>query len=369
MFFASRGASSGSIAPRNAWNADGAAAQLLQLVNARAVEILESTRGEIMARGAMRAVHPDDREALTLRARRRLAGEPVEERITLRLALRGRPIKWLELGDATVPLDGRLGLLVYFLDVTERHQAELDTHNALERQQELNALRSRIVAMTSHEFRTPLATILSSQDLLRHYHERLPVAERMELLGVIEAGVHRMTRMLDRVLLLGKAEAQMLEFRPTEIDLQALCATLVEEARCVEGGAHSSVLLDFEALSTGQHYDEKLLRHILGNLLSNALKYSPQVGMVRLQVRVQDDATVFEVTDEGIGIPSAELPHLFESFHRASNVGSIAGTGLGLAIAKNAVELHGGTIAVTSDEGHGTRFSVRLAAQQSQSGT
>ncbi len=337
-------------------------------VNARAADILESTRGEIMARGAMRAVHPEDRAALTERARRRMAGEPVAERIELRLVLRDRPVKWLELGDATVPWDGRLGLLVFFLDVTQRHQAELDTRNALARQQELNALRSRFVAMTSHEFRTPLATILSSQDLLRHYHERLPPAERLELLGVIEAGVHRMTRMLDRVLLLGKAEAHMLEFQPVEIDLRALCETLVEEARSLEGATHGSVLLDFEAQSGGHHYDEKLLRHILGNLLSNGLKYSPQGGMVCLQVRVQDDAAVFEVTDEGIGIPAAELPHLFESFHRASNVGSIAGTGLGLAIVKNAVDLHGGTIAVASREGQGTSFTVRLGLHPSQAG-
>ena len=329
-------------------------------VNARAAEILESTRGEIMARGAMRSVHPDDRAALTERARRRMAGEPVPERITLRLLLKGRPVKWLELGDATVPWDGRLGLLIFFLDVTERHQAELDTHNALERQQELNALRSRFVSMTSHEFRTPLATILSSQDLLRHYHDRLPSAERMELLGVIEAGVHRMTRMLDRVLLIGKAEAQMLEFQPAEIDLQALCVELVEEARSMDGGAPGTVQLDFLGQMPGQHYDEKLLRHIVGNLLSNALKYSPEGGLVRLQVTTEGSQTVLEVSDQGIGIPAAELPHLFESFHRASNVGSIAGTGLGLAIVKNAVDLHGASIAVFSQEGKGTRFVVRF---------
>ena len=107
-------------------------------------------------------------------------------------------------------------------------------------------------------------------------------------------------------------------------------------------------------------YDEKLLRHIFGNLLSNAIKYSPQGGRVVFEVRREEGATVFRVADQGIGIPPDEIAHLFESFHRASNVGSIPGTGLGLAIVKNAVEVHGGHIAVESRLGAGTTFTVRL---------
>ena len=106
--------------------------------------------------------------------------------------------------------------------------------------------------------------------------------------------------------------------------------------------------------------DEKLLRHIFGNLLSNALKYSPDGGTVRFSIHARDGGAKFEVTDQGIGIPEEELPHLFSSFHRASNVGDIAGTGLGLAIVKNAVDKHGGRISVTSARGQGTCFSVWL---------
>lgn len=114
---------------------------------------------------------------------------------------------------------------------------------------------------------------------------------------------------------------------------------------------------------TGQGlYDEKLLRHIFSNLLSNALKYSPGGGQVGFRVRREEDATVFEVTDQGFGIPPGEVAHLFESFHRASNVGAIQGTGLGLAIVKNAVEKHGGGIEVKSRLGEGTTFTVRLPA-------
>ena len=294
------------------------------------------------------------------RVRHRLAGLELPERCQVRLELAGKPVKWLELGDTMVPWDGGQGLLVFFLDVTQRHEAELDSRSAVERQRELNDLRSRFVAMTSHEFRTPLTTILSSQDLLKHYNERIPEPERLEILGIIETGVHRMTRMLDRVLLLGKAEAHMLEFKPGQLDLRALCRELVAEATHHQPDNNCTVRTDYSAAPPDGLYDEKLLRHIFGNLLSNAIKYSPEGGEVGLKVFADGAQTVFEVSDRGIGIPADEMGHLFESFHRASNVGDIRGTGLGLAIVKNAVELHGGTIAVRGNEGRGTVITVRL---------
>ncbi len=334
--------------------------QHVVFVNERATEILESSRDEIVAHGVIGRVHPDDRDRLTERVRHRLAGLDVPDRCQARLALPGRPVKWLEVGDTLVPWDGGQGVLIFFLDMTQRYQAEQDTRTALARQQELNDLRSRFVAMTSHEFRTPLATILSSQDLLKHYHERLPEGERAELLDIIAAGVHRMTRMLDRVLLLGKADAQMLEFQPRQIDLRAVCEDLVSEACNAPQPSPCTVVLDWGGEAPGQLYDDKLLRHIFNNLLSNAIKYSPSGGRVQLRVVADGAHTVFEVTDEGIGIPADEIAHLFESFHRASNVGDIHGTGLGLAIVKNAVDLHRGTVTVHSGDGKGARFTVRL---------
>lgn len=330
--------------------------------NARAAEILEAGRDDLLANGALQHVHPDDRSGLVARLRARLAGEALPDRVEVRLQRPGRTDRWLELGDTAMTWDERQGLLIFFLDITARKQAERDTAAALARQQELNALRSRFVAMTSHEFRTPLATIQSSQDLLRHYHERLPPEERQELLTAIESSVQRMAGMLDRVLLLGKAEAQMLEFKPRPLDLTALCESLLREARRLEGAERCDLAFETGPEVPGRLFDEKLLRHILGNLLSNAIKYTPQGGTVWLRLRFDDAATLFEVQDAGIGIPQEELGHLFESFHRASNVGDIRGTGLGLAIVKNAVDLHRGTIEVISHEGRGTRFIVRLAA-------
>ncbi|MEO6018445.1 MAG: 7TM diverse intracellular signaling domain-containing protein [Polaromonas sp.] len=270
---------------------------------------------------------------------------------------------WAQMAGSCIhPNDPDSGVIWTFLDITERKKSEEDTREALEQQKALNELRTRFVAMTSHEFRTPLAGILSAEELLRHYGARLPEAEKLDILDNISDGVQRMTRMLDRVLLLGKADAQMLEFQPVPCDLQRLCHEILEETRVQQPDSLCELRLEFAAESGQGLYDEKLLRHIFGNLLSNAVKYSPLGGTVLFTVSSGQQGTVLRVRDSGIGIPQDEIPHLFESFHRASNVGSIQGTGLGLAIVKNAVDMHGGTIDVSSTAA-GTCFTVRLPLQ------
>ena len=269
---------------------------------------------------------------------------------------------WVQLyGCSVEPRHPERGTIWTFLDISRRKQAEEDTLRALEKQKELNELKSRFVSMTSHEFRTPLATILSSTELLRYYSDRLPAEEKTEILSAIEVSVRRMTQMLDNVLLIGKAEADMLQFKPADIDLVALCRDCAREAEETSTNRHKPRLEMEIAAEIGQAFgDDKLLRHVLGNLLSNAFKYSPSGGTVRFSARRENRDIVFRVTDEGIGIPAGELPRLFESFHRAENVGNIQGTGLGLAIVKKSVELHGGTIEVGSEVGRGSCFTVRV---------
>ena len=287
----------------------------------------------------------------------------------MELKRRNGELFWVQMGGSCVrPNDPDAGVIWTFLDITERKNSEAEIREALEQQRALNELRSRFVAMTSHEFRTPLAAILSAEEVLRHYGDRLPAHEKRETLDSIAAGVQRMSRMLDRVLLLGRADAQMLDFQPAEMDLRALCPRLVEEAKLQHPQSNVEVVCHVVPELGPGLYDEKLLRHIFGNLLSNAIKYSPEGGRVLFEVRPEGDATLFRVCDRGIGIPPDEIGHLFESFHRASNVGNIQGTGLGLAIVKNAVERHGGTIAVESRLGAGTTFSVRIPQARAQPG-
>jgi PAS domain S-box-containing protein len=309
-------------------------------------------------------IHPDleswERFGVEARAALIATGSYICER---QLKRRNGELFWVQMGGSCIrPNDPDSGVIWTFLDITERKKSEAEIREALEQQKALNELRSRFVAMTSHEFRTPLAAILSAEELLRHYGDRLPPDERLETLDSIAGGVQRMSRMLDRVLLLGRADAQMLEYKPALLDLPTLCRQLVQEARVQHPESSCEVVADIAPELGRAPYDEKLLRHIFSNLLSNAIKYSPQGGTVRFAARPDGDGVRFEVSDPGIGIPPDEIGHLFESFHRASNVGTIQGTGLGLAIVKNAVETHGGTIAVDSRLGAGTTFTVRLPA-------
>lgn len=331
-------------------------------VNDKFAEMVGYSREELVGQSSS-LVHANEAEWLRVGAETQTAltsvGTYAAER---QLRRKNGSVFWAHVAGRCVrPLDPDSGVIWTVLDITERKQAEQEIRDALERQKELNELRSRFVAMTSHEFRTPLATILSSAELLKFYGDRLPEQEKAEVIQSIENSVQRMTRMLDRVLLIGKVEAQMLEFRPERIDLLALCSSLVEDARIQHPHSHCTLRTQFSEHIGRGRFDEKLLVHIFGNLLSNAIKYSPDGGEVVFGIYPQADEVVFEVSDQGIGIPTDEIGHLFESFHRSSNVGNIQGTGLGLAIVKNSIDLHGGHIAVHSILGQGTRFTVRLA--------
>ena len=268
---------------------------------------------------------------------------------------------WVQMSGRCVrDCDPTGGVIWTFLDISDRIQAEQNTLAALEKEKELNELRSRFVSMTSHEFRTPLATILSSAELLKYYGDRLPESEKLDVIQTIENSVHRMTQMLDRVLLLGKVDAHMLEFKPSSLDLIPLCQSLVRDAVAQFPNGKCVLEARLAAELPNGRYDEKLLRHIFSNLLSNAIKYSPNGGLIVFDVRHDGSKTIFTVSDQGIGIPAEEVSHLFKSFHRASNVGDIQGTGLGLAIVKTSVDLHGGDITVHSSVTQGTQFVVRL---------
>ncbi len=331
-------------------------------VNDKFAEMVGYSREELIGQSS-KLLHPSEAQWQSVGPHTRQAlatlGTYTAER---QLKRKNGELFWAHLAGRCVrPLDPDSGVIWTFLDITERKQAEQDIRDALDRQKELNELRSRFVAMTSHEFRTPLATILSSAELLKYYGDRMPDIEKADVIRSIESSVQRMARMLDRVLLIGKVEAQMLEFKPGKIDLVALCLGLVEEARNQLPDSPCTVRTEFAKDVGWGMYDEKLLGHIFGNLLSNAIKYSPQGGEISFKVYRLGDETVFEVLDQGIGIPSDEVGHLFESFHRSSNVGNIQGTGLGLAIVKNSVDLHGGRIAVESEAGRGTCFRVTLS--------
>jgi PAS domain S-box-containing protein len=242
----------------------------------------------------------------------------------------------------------------------QRKRVEDEVRTELKKEKELSELKSRFISMTSHEFRTPLCTILSSADLLETYGKKWSEDKKTEHLHRIQSAVERMTQLLDDVLLIGKAEAGKLEFQPAPMNLDKFCADLVEELQQGESSCQHTITFIKRGQYTTTLMDEKLLRHILSNLLSNAIKYSPTNSIIYFELNCQDKKAVFRIKDSGIGIPKEDQQRLFESFHRAKNVGTIPGTGLGLAIVKKSLELHGGEITVDSSIGVGTTFTVRL---------
>jgi signal transduction histidine kinase len=239
-------------------------------------------------------------------------------------------------------------------------QAHEEVSRALEQERELSELKTRFLSMASHEFRTPLAIILSSAELLEHYSHRFTEEKRLTHLHRIQASVRGMVALLEDVLLVGRAEAGRLAFNPQPLDLVPFCRELVEEFQLGPAAGHE-LGLDLVGLeSLPAILDEQLLRHILSNLLSNAVKYSPAGSPVRLALARVGERAVFTVADQGIGIPARDQGRLFEPFHRAGNVGSAPGTGLGLNIVRRAVELHRGSIELRSQEGRGTTVVVEL---------
>ncbi|HEY9651068.1 MAG TPA: ATP-binding protein [Coleofasciculaceae cyanobacterium] len=256
-------------------------------------------------------------------------------------------------------------------DITERKQAEDDLQESLHKEKELSELKSRFISTASHEFRTPLTAILGSTELLRYYSHNWSEEKKQLHFERIHSRVQHMTQLLDDVLLVGKAEAQKMEFQPSSINLIQFCHSLVEELQLSTARNHSIVFAspgldgaqENEALSnpyTSAVLDEKLLQHILSNLLSNAIKYSPVGSTIQFLLTCHEHQAIFQIQDRGIGIPDEDQLRLFEAFHRATNVGDIPGTGLGLVIIKNAVDLHGGKITVNSQVGVGTTFTVTL---------
>jgi PAS domain S-box-containing protein len=253
-------------------------------------------------------------------------------------------------------------ILVYVIDITERKRAEEELRKALEKERELSDLKTRFVSMASHEFRTPLTTIVSSTEILERYFDRLGADQKAKHFQRVRAASQHMTQLLDEVLLLGRAEADQLQFRPEQLDILALAQDVLD---AVQLSASPNIRFEttFECPQPWLWLDEKLMRHILNNLLSNAVKYSPQGGVVRFTLACEGQELLIRVQDEGIGIPPKDLEHLFEPFHRGENVGTIQGTGLGLAITKRAVDLHGGTIVCDSVVGAGTTFTIRIPLQ------
>jgi signal transduction histidine kinase len=248
----------------------------------------------------------------------------------------------------------------HVLTLTEQKISDEDRlRTALNKEHELNELKTRMMVRIAHEFRTPLSRIATASHLL-HYHRDMMTAEAVtDRFGQIERQVQYVSRLLDNIAFVVNGQFDQLYFTPLKTDVDRVCREMIEECRALIGGEHH-----FEYHADGQlasvTSDRMLVQLIVGNLLTNAVKFSPPGSTVRVSADLEGSDIVIRIADEGIGIPEHDRTHLFTPFYRGTNFDERPGLGLGLSIVREAVAIHQGSISVESEVGQGTTFSVRL---------
>jgi PAS domain S-box-containing protein len=268
-----------------------------------------------------------------------------------------------------IELDGRPVFSAIIQDFTERKYLEEQLWDkarlnvALEKERELRDLKNSFISMMSHDLRTPLASIRLANSMLKTYGDRTTEAEKRESYDTIEAQVEYLAELINDVMTISRTDFTGTELEAEVIDLETYCRDVIEE---IQLAYRMQCCIEFTGTNqrVEARIDKKLIRRALTNLLTNAIKYSPEGSPIDVSLTRDQSDAVIRISDHGIGIPENDLKRLFEPFHRASNVGKIQGTGLGLAITKQAVDLHGGAITAESKLGEGTTFMVRLPVIQ-----
>jgi PAS domain S-box-containing protein len=244
-------------------------------------------------------------------------------------------------------------------EVSIRKRAEEEAHKALERERELNDLKSKFVSIASHEFRTPLSTVLSSAALIEQYHERKEKEKLIKHVHRIKSSVNHLTAILNDFLSLGKLEEGRIDVVKDRFVIADFLTEIKEEmASTLKPG--QKLVIEWHGVPQA-YSDVRILRNILFNMISNGVKYSEAGKTIFVTCEYKKEGELaFIIRDEGIGIPENDQKHLFERFFRARNAGNIQGTGLGLNIVKRYVELLDGTISFSSEYGKGSIFLVRI---------
>jgi signal transduction histidine kinase len=294
-------------------------------------------------------------------------GEPVVERVE-RETYTGRPDAWVS--TTKMALRNERGEIVGTFGITRDISAQIAADHALARQadelsaqnerlRELDRLKDEFVALVSHELRTPLTSIIGYIELLRD--ERASGMDADHFAGVIQRNAERLLHLVGDLLFLSQMQVGTLALEVCDTHLADVAAEVVAEMRPDAGRKNIELTLSAPA-DPHLPVDPARMAQLLGNLISNAVKFTREDGKVEVTLVVEGDEAVLSVADTGIGIPAADQEQIFERFFRAEAATRrmIPGSGLGLTISKAIVEAHQGTITVRSDEDHGSTFTVRL---------
>lgn len=307
-------------------------------------------------------VHPDDLAGCVSDLQKHFSGETEiyvnEHRMLCKdgsykwILDRGKVVEWTE--------DGKPGRVIgTHSDITPRKMLEEHLRQAIEKERELNELKSRFVSTASHEFRTPLASILMVSETLIAYQQKMDGAQIASRLTKIKEHVLHLTQIVNDVLQLSKMQERKIGINLHVEDLVALCQNMVE-------GFNTTILVSgnirfsctFKMLKA--RVDSRLITQALGNLLSNAIKYSVGDPEIVVELARGNEEWLIRVADRGIGIPEADQKHLFKPFFRAGNVSTIQGNGLGLSIVMESVQMHGGRVTFESKRTEGSTFILHF---------
>jgi|GEM_PF-1099855 len=318
---------------------------------------VEESLGELF----LNYVHPEDRDRNQQLFEPLIRREKEYCRHTVRYLTKDGGFRFIEVF-ARLTLDkdeNIIGTSGTLYDVTDRLKAEDDIKLALEKQKELNELKSRFISTVSHEFRTPLTSILASADLLQRYIDKWDDDKKIKTLNRIQDSVEHMNSMINDVLTLNKSESGAVVYNPVITDIVKISRSIFDEIKLSASDKHIFI---FEAARDEiiGSFDEKLFRQLLQNLLSNAVKYSPDGGEVKLIIQFDNKEVTVTVSDQGVGIAPEDQAKLFSPFFRGANIGNIPGTGLGLSIFQKALEMQKGHLSFSSDLNKGTTFKFSI---------
>lgn len=258
-------------------------------------------------------------------------------------------------------------ILVVFQNISQHKKLAESLYSSIDQERKLNELKSRFLSMASHEFRTPLSTILSSVFLLENYNGQFYDQHKHHHIGRIKRTINMLTEILNDFLRLGRLEEGRIKLVLSDTHVEEYVGEIVKELQTLLKPGQE-IQYRYEGIDVSVLIDRNLIRGILLNLLSNASKYSPELSQICLNTSLAEEQLIISVTDKGVGIPAEEHQHVFDLFFRAVNALHVEGTGLGLHIVKKYVELMNGSVNFRSDD-TGTTFTVEIPLSRTPDNT
>ncbi|MCB1192683.1 MAG: PAS domain-containing sensor histidine kinase [Leptospiraceae bacterium] len=297
--------------------------------------------------------NPEDRETLKYLIQK----DQRVRNLDVVLRIKSGKLLYILFSAELINLNGKDCLISIAINITNRKITEEETKKALEKEKELNELKSRFVSMVSHEFKTPLTSIKSSAQLLQKNFHKWTEEKIDKYIQNVIFSVDRINQLLENTLFLGKIE---IEFKPKMANLKNLINKILQEIYFIFKEDNYKISMNITGSYQSVFLDPIILRHILINILSNAIKYSKSqtLNHIEINVNCSENSISLKIKDHGIGIPEKDQKLIFQPYHRSSNVGSIPGTGLGMVVIKKFVDIHKGSIEIMSKEQEGTTVQL-----------